>query len=109
MQDAYGLSPGELRRGARIERDLKLDEAMRAKWRGTRVKVGIWSSAYRRRRNRETLQHLLGKAKPEGGKVILGHITFPRPSKARDEAGELARTRALELYADAGGRLRSAA
>jgi AraC-like DNA-binding protein len=108
-QDAFGLSPGEIRRGARIERDLKLDETVRAQWRGKRARVGLWSSAYRRRQSRETLQHLLGKAKPQGSKVILGHITFPRPSKAREEAGEIARTRALELYADARGRLRSAA
>ncbi|HEU4737425.1 MAG TPA: helix-turn-helix domain-containing protein [Solirubrobacterales bacterium] len=109
VRNAYGLSPSEIRRGARIERNLKLDEQARAKRRGRRVTTGTWSSAYRRRRDREDLQRLLGKANAEGARVILGHIVFPRPAEAREDAADLAGNRALQLYAAASGELRRVA
>jgi AraC-like DNA-binding protein len=97
---AYGLSPREMRTGARIQRNLKQDEEIRRKWRGSRLSVGLWSD-YRRRRNREILQKLLKKAKPVGAKVMLGDVSFPRPAKAREMAADLAKTRVLQLYAAA--------
>ncbi len=106
---AYGLSPSEVRRGARIERNLRLDEQIRAGYRGRKTTVGVWTSAYRRRRNQEDLQRLLRKANPEGAKIILGQVKFPRPAKAREEAAELATSRALQLYAAVRGELRQVA
>jgi AraC-like DNA-binding protein len=106
---AYGLSPSEVRRGARIERNLRLDEQIRAGYRGRKTTVGVWTSAYRRRRNQEDLQCLLRKANPEGAKIILGQVKFPRPAKAREEAAELATSRALQLYAAVRGELRQVA
>jgi AraC-like DNA-binding protein len=108
-REAYELSPSEVRRGARLERNLKLDEKMRAEWRGTGVKIAVWNTALRRRRHREALQRLLRKANVQGEKVILGHISFPRPSEARRIAPELAMTRARELYKDSRGELRRVA
>jgi len=108
MGKTYGLSPSQIRRGARIERKLKRDQKIRARQRGFRP-VGLWSSAYRRRRNREELQRILQKANSQGAKVILNQVSYPRPSTAREEASELARNRVLQLYAAVRQQLRSVA
>jgi AraC-like DNA-binding protein len=108
MQDTFGLSPGEIRRAARLDRNLKTDEAIRAQWRGTGVRIGLWSE-YRRRRTRETFQRLLSKANPTGANLVLGYTLFPRCSRAREEAGVLARARVRELYAEMKASLKDAA
>lgn len=98
---AFGVSPRELRSGAKIQRALLKDEELRRKARGKQISSGLWS-AYRRRRNREKLHSLLGKANPLGSNVILGHAVFPRPCEARKIALELAwpRVRRLKIATD---------
>lgn len=93
---SYGLSPGELRQGARLKRRFQQDEAIRRSYRGSKIAAGLWSE-YRRRRNRAILDGLLRKATPAGVKAILGQATLPRPSAARRTSGQLARKRVMEL------------
>lgn len=107
--DGLGLSPGEIRLGARISRNLKLDEAARSRFRGKKFKVGVWRTVYRRRQNREKLQRLLRKANPHGANVIVGQVLLPRPAEARERAAELAKERALSLYVASRGELREVA